>query len=349
MQSRSSYTQDPSWPVVKPDWPFTHLGDVLRAKDAGMEHRELGTSGLQVSLVGLGCNNFGQRLDQAGTDAVVRRALDLGITLFDTADVYGGKGGSETMLGKALGSERGNIVLATKFGHDMGEAGKGAKPEYIRSAIQASLKRLGTDHIDLYQLHTPDASTPLEDTLGTLNELVQQGLVRFIGCSNLDAAGIRQAAQIARDHGYASFVSAQDELSLVVREAETELLPTLEELHLGLLPYFPLASGLLTGKYQSGQAAPQGARLSAQGGLSDRYMTDANLQTVERLRAFVEGHGHTLLELAFSWLAAKPVVSSVIAGATKPEQVEQNVKAVDWKLTAAELSEIDRLTQAVTA
>jgi len=314
-----------------------------------MEHRELGTSGVQVSLVGLGCNNFGMRLDQAGTDAVVRRALDLGITLFDTADVYGGQGGSETMLGKALGSERSSIVLATKFGHDMGAAGKGARPEYIAKAIQASLKRLGTDHIDLYQLHTPDASTPLEDTLGALNELVQQGLVRFIGCSNLDAAGIRQAAEIARDHGYASFVTAQDELSLVVREAETELIPALEDLQLGLLPYFPLASGLLTGKYQSGQTAPEGARLSAKGGLSDRYMTDANLQTVERLRAFVEGRGHTLLELAFSWLAAKLVVSSVIAGATKPEQIDQNVQAVNWQLTDADLTEIARLTEVVTA
>ena len=305
-----------------------------------MEHRQLGASGLKVSLVGLGCNNFGQRLDQEATDAVVRRALDAGITLFDTADVYGGQGGSETMLGRALGSERQSIVLATKFGHDMGAAGKGAKPEYIRSALHASLKRLGTDHIDLYQLHTPDASTPLEDTLGALNELVQQGLVRFIGCSNLDAAGIRLSAQISREHGYASFVSAQDEYSLLVRGAEDVLLPTLEEQHLGLLPYFPLASGLLTGKYHARQAAPEGTRLSAKTGLTDRYMTPENTGATERLRAFAESKGHTLLELAFSWLAARAVVSSVIAGATRPEQIDQNVAAVGWALSEAEIKEV---------
>jgi aryl-alcohol dehydrogenase-like predicted oxidoreductase len=304
---------------------------------------------MQVSLVGLGCNNFGQRLDQEGTNQVVRRALDLGITLFDTADVYGGKGGSETMLGKALGAERANIVLATKFGHDMGEAGKGAKPEYIRKAIGDSLKRLGTDHIDLYQLHTPDSSTPLEDTLGTLNELVQQGLVQFIGCSNLDAAGIRQAAQISQQHGYASFVSAQDEYSLLVRDADAELLPALEEQHLGLLPYFPLASGLLTGKYRAGQEAPEGTRLAAKGGLSDRYMTPENIRTTEALRSFVESRNHTLLELAFSWLAARPVVSSVIAGATRPEQLDQNVKAVDWKLTETEMKEVAGVLNSVPA
>ena len=314
-----------------------------------MEHRQLGTSDLKVSLVGLGCNNFGQRLDQAATDAVVRRALDAGVTLFDTADVYGGQGGSETMLGKALGSERQNIVLATKFGHDMGAAGKGASPEYIRAAVRSSLKRLGTDHIDLYQLHTPDASTPLEDTLGALNELVQQGLVRYIGCSNLDAAGIRQAAQISQEHGYASFVSAQDEYSLLVRDAESALLPTLEEQHLGMLPYFPLASGLLTGKYHAGQAAPAGTRLSAQTGLTDRYMTTRNIETTERLRAFAESKGHTLLELAFSWLAARAVVSSVIAGATRPEQVDQNVSAVDWQLSEAEMKEVGGVIDDVTA
>ena len=325
---------------MKRSWPFPHARAGQRAKDTEMEHRTLGTSSIQVSLVGLGCNNFGQRLDQEATTLVVCRALDAGITLFDTADVYGGQGGSETMLGRALGAERANIVLATKFGHDMGAAGKGAKPEYIRKAIQDSLKRLSTDHIDLYQLHTPDSSTPLEDTLGTLNELVQQGLVRFIGCSNLDAAGVRQAAQISEQHGYAAFVSAQDEYSLLVRDAETELLPALEEQHLGLLPYFPLASGLLTGKYRAGQAAPEGTRLSTKTGLTDRYMTPQNIETTEYLRAFAESKGHTLLELAFSWLAARPVVSSVIAGATRPEQIDQNVGAVDWKLSEAELKEV---------
>ena len=215
--------------------------------------------------------------------------------------------------------------------------------------MHASLKRLGTDHIDLYQLHTPDPGTPLEDTLGALNELVQQGLVRFIGCSNLDAAGIRQAARISSEHGYAAFVSAQDEYSLLVRGAEAELLPTLEEQRLGLLPYFPLASGLLTGKYHAGQAAPEGTRLSARTGLTDRYMTPQNIGTTERLRAFAEGRGHTLLELAFSWLAVRAVVSSVIAGATRPEQVDQNVAAVGWKLGEAELREVSAALSDVPA
>jgi aryl-alcohol dehydrogenase-like predicted oxidoreductase len=314
-----------------------------------MEHRQLGTSDLSVSLVGLGCNNFGQRLDQAGTDAVVRRALDAGVTLFDTADVYGGQGGSEMMLGKALGAERSSIVLATKFGHDMGAAGKGASPEYIRQAVQASLKRLGTDHIDLYQLHMPDPATPLEDTLGTLNELVQQGLVRFIGCSNLDAAGIRHSAQIAREHGYAAFVSAQDELSLVVRDAEQTLLPTLDELHLGLLPYFPLASGLLTGKYRSVQDLPEGTRFASSQGQRDRYLNEQNIELVDQLRSYAESRGHSLLELAFGWLAAHPVVSSVIAGATQPEQVDQNVAAANWQLSAGELKEVARVLGGVPA
>ena len=318
-----------------------------------METRALGHSGLQVSLVGLGCNNFGSKLDQAGTDAVVRRALDAGITLFDTADVYGGtqggpKGTSETMLGRALGRERDQIVLASKFGAPMDE-GQGASRDYIARAVEASLKRLGTDRIDLYQLHRPDPSTPIAETLGALDELVQRGLVRFVGCSNLSADQVREAEAASQAGGLTRFTSCQDEYSLLVRDIEAELVPAMRQLDLGLLPYFPLASGLLTGKYRQGEYLPEGSRLAAWTNLGNRYLTPENFEVVERLRSFAEGRGHTLLELAFSWLAAQPVVSSVIAGATRPEQIDQNVAAVGWQLGAGELAEVDRITRAVTA
>lgn len=304
-----------------------------------MQQRKLGKNGPNVSLVGLGCNNFGGRLNQEATNAVVRAALDDGITLFDTADIYGNQGGSETMLGKALGSERGNIILASKFGMDMGEAGQGARPEYIRKALAASLKRLGTDYLDLYQLHKPDPQTPLADTLGTLNELVQAGQVRAIGCSNLDAAGVREAAQIAKDHNLTPFICAQDEYSLLVRDVEAELLPTLEELKMGLLPYFPLASGLLSGKYGPDNI-PEGTRFASSQGAQDKYMTPDNWRKVQALEKYAQAHGHTLLELAFSWLAAQPTVGSVIAGATKLEQIAQNVKAAGWELDTSEVEAI---------
>ncbi len=309
-----------------------------------MQQRRLGKNGPSVSVVGLGCNNFGGRLDQDATNRVVRAALDHGITLFDTADVYGNQGGSEEMLGKALGTERQNIVLASKFGHDMGEAGKGARPEYIRKALAASLKRLGTDYLDLYQLHRPDPETPLADTLGTLHELVQAGQVRAIGCSNLDAAGVREAAQIAHDQHLTAFVCAQDEYSLLVRDVEAGLLPTLRELEMGLLPYFPLASGLLSGKYAPDHI-PEGTRFASSQGAQDRYMTPENWRRVQALETFAQGRGHTLLELAFSWLAAQSPVSSVIAGATRAEQIAQNVQAAAWVLNEAELAEVDRITQ----
>ena len=309
-----------------------------------LEQRRLGSSDLRVSVVGLGCNNFGGRLDQAVTSAVVRSALDSGITFFDTADVYGHRGGSEEMLGRALGSARSGVVLASKFGHDMGEAGQGAAPAYIRRALEASLRRLGTDYLDLYQLHTPDPQTPLADTLGTLQALVGEGLVRWVGCSNLDAAGVRQAAYLAAGQGWPGFISAQDEYSLLARGAEAQLLPTLEDLDLGLLPYFPLASGLLSGKYQPGQIPP-GTRYAASPRMQQTYMTLGNWQKVQALGDFVQRRGHTLLELAFSWLAAQPSVCSVIAGATTPEQVRQNVLAAHWQLDAAELTEVDRITQ----
>lgn len=312
-----------------------------------MKTRALGNSGLPVSVVGLGCNNFGGRLDQTQTDAVVRRALDLGITLFDTADIYGNRGGSEEMLGRALGAERKNIILASKFGMQMDDEGKlvGAKPAYIRQALEDSLNRLGTNYLDLYQLHRPDPETPIEDTLGTLNELVQEGLVRFIGVSNMPAPDVRKADEISGQHGWARFTSCQDEYSLVVRGIEQDLIPTMKDLNLGLLPYFPLASGLLTGKYHQGQPLPEGTRIAGSTGAQDRYLNEENWRIVEELRQYAQSQGRTLLELAFSWLLAHEVTSSVIAGATKPEQVEQNVKAAQWEMEPTEIEEVNRITQ----
>ena len=311
-----------------------------------MKTRTLGKSGPQVSLVGLGCNNFGWYIDLEASRAVVNKALDAGVTLFDTADIYGGKGASETMLGQILGNRRKDIVLATKFGMPMDEAGtkKGASRQYIMSAVEDSLGRLKTDWIDLYQIHRPDPSTPMEETLRALDDLVEQGKVRYIGCSNHVAWQVVEAEWISRTLDLNAFVSCQDEYSLLVRGPEAELIPAMQSYGLGLLPFFPLASGLLTGKYQRNKAL-EGTRLSKTKRLADRYMTDENWQKVEGLQDFCAKRGHSLLELAFSWLAANPVVSSVIAGATRPEQVDQNVKAVDWILTPEDLAEIDLLTK----
>ncbi len=312
-----------------------------------MKQRSLGKSGLQVSLVGLGCNNFGGRIDLEASRKVVHTALDLGISLFDTADTYGERGGSETILGQVLGDRRKDIVLATKFGMPMDDAGifKGASRRYMLSEVDASLRRLKTDWIDLYQLHTPDPLTPIEETLRTFEDLIRQGKVRYIGCSNLPAWQVVEALWTARHLGVNAFVSCQDEYSLVVRDPERELLPAMEAYGLGLLPYFPLACGLLSGKYKRNEPLPEGARLTNTQRLADRYLKDANWQIVERLEGFCAERGRSLLELAFSWLTARPTVSSVIAGATRPEQVEQNVKAVDWPLTPDDLTAIDGLTK----
>lgn len=312
-----------------------------------MEIRNLGTSGLRVSAIGLGCNNFGGRIDQAATQAVIHKAFDLGITLFDTADVYGERGGSETAMGKVLGDRRKDIVLASKFCMPMGDgdAAKGASRRYIMSAVEASLSRLKTDWIDLYQLHAPDPLTPIEETLRTLDDLIGQGKVRYVGCSNLKSWQVVEAHWTAETLGLNRFVSCQDEFSLVKREAEAELMPAARAYGLGLLPYFPLASGLLTGKYRRNAPMPEGARLTKTQRLADRYLTDANWAISEKLIDFAEAQGHSALELAFSWLLAKPPVASVIAGATKPEQLEQNVKAGGWALSADEMAEIDRITQ----
>jgi aryl-alcohol dehydrogenase-like predicted oxidoreductase len=312
-----------------------------------MEERALGKSGPKVSLVGLGCNNFGGRIDLEASRKVVHRALDAGITLFDTADAYGNRGGSEECLGQILGARRRDVVLATKFGLPMDEAEtlKGASRRYVLAAAEASLRRLRTDWLDLYQIHTPDPATPIEETLRALDDLVRQGKVRHVGCSNLPAWQVVEAQWTSRHLGLAAFTSCQDEYSLLVRDIDRELLPAMQAYGLGLLPYFPLASGLLTGKYRRGAPPPAGARLGYMKGLADRYLTEANWPVVEGLEAFAAKRGRTLLELAFSWLLARPAVSSVIAGATRPEQVEQNVAAVGWALTAEDLAEVDRLTR----
>jgi aryl-alcohol dehydrogenase-like predicted oxidoreductase len=303
-----------------------------------MERRQIGS--LAVSVVGIGCNNFGMRMDAQGTEAVVDAALEAGINFFDTADVYGGTK-SEEFLGRALGKRREQVVLATKFGSKVDEQRKGAAPAYIRRAVEDSLRRLGTDRIDLYQLHRPDPEVPIADTLGALNELVRAGKVREIGCSNFSAEQLREAEAVVKQ-GEARFVSVQNEYSLLHREPEREVLAECERRGLGFLPYFPLASGLLTGKYRKGQPPPSGTRLAA-GGYFARFINEQRLEVVESLIAFSESRGHTILELAFSWLLARQSVTSVIAGATSPAQVKSNAAAAGWKLTADELTEIDRI------
>ena len=310
-----------------------------------MKKRRLGKSTLEVSVVGLGCNNFGI-LDLEASRKVVDRALASGITLFDTADIYGNRGGSEEQLGQILGTRRKDIVLATKFGMAMDDDAATARGSrgYIMEAVEASLKRLRTDWIDLYQYHTPDPKTPLEETLRALDDLVKQGKVRAIGCSNLAAAGINEAAAISSRNGLAAFVTAQDEYSLVMRSAERELVPAIEANGMSLLPYFPLASGLLTGKYKHGAEIPAGTRYARGSRFSDRYMNDENWAIVEKLNAFCATRGRTLLELAFAWLLSHDCLASVIAGATRPEQIEQNVRAASWELTPDEFAEVNRLS-----
>jgi aryl-alcohol dehydrogenase-like predicted oxidoreductase len=318
-----------------------------------VEFRQLGNSGLRVSVIGLGCNNFGGRLTLEETRAVLHRAHDLGITLFDTADSYGATGGgqkgdSERQMGEVIGSMRNNIVLATKFASPMTDsaAGYDASRGYIMRAVEASLKRLRTDWIDLYQIHFPDPATPLEETLRALDDLVRQGKVRYIGCSNHPAWKVTEAAWIARTCGLNRFISAQDEYSLVQRGPERELMPALRHLGMGLLPYFPLASGLLTGKYRRNAAMPAGTRLANTQRLADKYLTEENWRIAEQLADFAAARGRTMLELAFSWLLAQAPVASVIAGATKPEQLDANARAGGWKMTAEDLAEIDRIATA---
>jgi aryl-alcohol dehydrogenase-like predicted oxidoreductase len=311
-----------------------------------MQTRKLGSSGPDVSLVGLGTNNFGGRIDAAAARLVLDKALDLGVTLIDTADAYGNKGGSEQILGELLGPRRKQVVLATKVGLPMDEAGKqrGSSPRYIMEAVEASLRRLKTEWIDVYQLHRPDPDTPIEETLRALDDLRQAGKVRFIGCSNFSAAQLEEAQNVAGRQHLVSFISCQDEYSLLERGLEKDRLPVMQKYGLGLLPYFPLASGLLTGKYRKDAPLPSGSRLAKSAHHADDLLTARNWRVVEALSAFAAARGYTLLDLAMSWLAGRPYVSSIIAGATRPEQVEQNVAAIGWTLSAADLAEIDRIT-----
>jgi aryl-alcohol dehydrogenase-like predicted oxidoreductase len=301
-----------------------------------MEYRRLGS--LNVSLVGIGCNNFGWRTDAAGTAAVVDAALDAGINFFDTADCYGA-GQSEEFLGAALKNRRNKAIIATKFGMKMGEGKEGARPEYVREALDASLKRLQADTIDLYQIHLPDPKTPITETMQVLNDAVKAGKVREIGCSNFSVEQMRAAAQASRGPQY--FVSLQNEYSLLHREPETDVLPECVRTGVGFLPYFPLANGLLTGKYRKGQPFPDSSR--AKDAFGPKVFTAANLDRVEGLTAFARSRRHSLLELAFSWLAARPQVCSVIAGAKTADQVHANSAAASWKLTAADLAELDKI------
>jgi aryl-alcohol dehydrogenase-like predicted oxidoreductase len=311
-----------------------------------MQKRRLGNSALEVSVVGLGGNNFGGRIDFDASQRVVDKAIELGVNLIDTADSYGNRGGSEEWLGKILGEKRKRIVLATKFGLPMDERGKlqGASRRYIMHAAEASLKRLRTDWIDLYQLHRPDPETPIEETLRALDDLIRDGKVRFIGCSNLSAKQVVDAQATARRHALTAFVSAQDEYSLLVRDIERELVAAAKAHGMGVLPYFPLASGLLTGKYRRGAPLPQGSRLAKNPRHAGEFINERNWRIVEELAAFAAQRGHSMLELALSWLLRDGVVASVIAGATTPEQVEQNIGAAGWTLSAEDLIEIDRIT-----
>lgn len=306
-----------------------------------METRKIGS--LSVSTIGLGCNNFGGRLDAEKTAGVIDAAIDAGITLFDTADIYGGTK-SEEYMGMALkGGKRDRIVLATKFGIKIDdERPGGGSPAYIRRAVEDSLRRLQTDRIDLYQIHRPDAETPIAETLEALNELVKAGKVVEIGCSNFSAAQIAEAEDVSRANGWARFVSVQNNYSLFQRTPETDgVLDACAERGIGFLPYFPLASGLLTGKFRLGQPFPEGTRLN--GAKPSEQLSEQNLQKVEKLIAFSEARGHVILDLAFSWLLSRPQTSSVIAGATKPEQIAANVAAGGWKLTEADLAEVDKI------
>ncbi len=311
-----------------------------------MEFRQLGRSGLSVSEIGLGCNNFGGRVDQSGTKRVVDAALDHGITLFDTADVYGGSN-SEVFLGKALGSKRSDVIIATKFGMAMGQdaLSRGGSRRYIMKAVEASLQRLGTDYIDLYQIHFPDPATPIDETLSALDDLVRSGKVRYVGSSNFSSWQIADADWTARSEGYTRFVSAQNHMNLFDSAVVHEVIPGCRHFGLGMLPYFPLASGLLTGKYVRGEAAPEGTRLANAGARAGRALSDNNFDRLEALTSFADERSRTLLELALGWLLSFEEVSSVIAGATREEQIQSNVEGAGMRLDADEMREVATLVR----
>jgi aryl-alcohol dehydrogenase-like predicted oxidoreductase len=305
-----------------------------------METKRIGgPNGFDISVVGMGCNAFGRRLDEETSRPVIHAALDAGITFFDTAEIYG-DGLSEEFIGRALEGRRDEIILATKFGlRTINVPGKarGSRANAM-AAIDKSLKRLGTDHIDLYQFHMPDPTTPIAETLEAMNDMVKAGKVRLIGCSNFSSAQMREALDTAKEMGLESFVTAQNEWSVLDRSIEDDLVPVCAENAIGILPYYPLAKGLLTGKYRRGEAAPAGSRLAGSGDLSR-----ADFDVLEALEAFATGRGFNLLTLAISWLATQPTVASVISGAARADQLAQNVAAAGWKMTADDLAEIDRI------
>lgn len=312
-----------------------------------MEYRNLGATGLKVSVVGLGCNNFGRRCDQSATSAVVDAAIDAGVNFFDTADVYGPGGLSEEYLGKALKKhQRDQVIVATKFANPMGEGDlmKGASRRYIMNAVENSLRRLDIDYIDLYQQHVPDASTPIEETLSALDDLVTQGKVRYLGHSNFSGWQIADAQWIAKSNHLQRFVTAQNLYSLMDRRIEREVIPACNNFDLGILPYFPLASGLLTGKYSRGEGAPDGTRLAAWGERGKSALSTQNFDMLDRLTNFAQEQGRSILELAMSWLATMPHISSVISGATSPEQVKQNSQAAAWRLSSDEMAKVAELS-----
>jgi aryl-alcohol dehydrogenase-like predicted oxidoreductase len=304
-----------------------------------VETRRIGK--LEVSVIGLGCNNFGWKLDEGASRRVIDAAVSAGINFFDTADTYGHTK-SEEFLGRALKDRRKSLIIATKFGKPVDPSRTGARPEYVHQACNDSLRRLGTDYIDLYQLHAPDPTVPIADTLGALDELVKAGKVLEIGCSNFSAAQLSEADEISRRGHVARFVSVQNHYNMLEREDEIEVIPECERLGIAYLPYFPLESGLLTGKYRLGQKAPEGTRIAEGGWLASKF-TDDNLATIERLIAFAESRKHTLLELAMSWLLRLSVVASVIAGATSPDQVHANAAAPNWKLTPGDIEAVDEI------
>ncbi len=311
-----------------------------------MEYRKIGCSELEVSAVGLGCNNFGMRIEADAAKVVVDKAIGLGVTFFDTAEMYG-MGASEEMLGAALGDRRQDVVIATKFGMPsagLSSPGSGSR-EYIVNAVDNSLKRLGTDYIDLYMIHFPDPETSAEETAQALDELVQAGKVRHVGISNVSAAQTEEAQVAAQAQGVKPYISVENEWSLVDRAVEEEVTPTAVRNGCGVLPYFPLAGGFLTGKYRQGEDMPEGGRLTegALAGLAGKYINDRNWGILAKAEEFAEARGHSVLDLAIGWLLAKPGVPSVISGATKPEQVDSNVNAASWQLSAEEVAEIDAL------
>jgi aryl-alcohol dehydrogenase-like predicted oxidoreductase len=316
-----------------------------------MEYRVLGRSGLKVSAVGLGCNNFGMIIDAEKTKAVVDKAIDIGITLFDTADIYGDQGKSEEYLGKALGNRRKDVLIATKFGNPMGKGltlEGGASRGYIMKAVEASLKRLGTDYIDLYQIHKPDPSTPLDETMRAMDDLVRSGKVRYIGHSNFAGWQTADAAWISKALNLTPFISAQNGYSLLNRAVEAELVPACQAHGVSILPFFPLESGLLTGKYKRGEKPPEGTRYAAWSsrgpGVSSRFFGDDKFAKVEQLQAIADEYGHSMLDMAFGWLLSKPTVASVIAGATRPEQLDQNLASSAFRPSSEECAKIDAVS-----